>query len=209
MLMTARMRKLALTAHVSSSVGWFGAVAAFLALSIAGVTSSNAQLVRAAYLSMELTTWLVIVPLSIATLLTGFVESIGTPWGLFRYYWVAAKLGLTLLATAILLLHTQPIGAVAAVAADRLLSSTELRQLRIQLIADAGAALVALLLATTLSIYKPWGLTGYGRRATGIELGIAHSPTSAIGTWVWLLGILAALGVFITVHILSGGFRHH
>ena len=123
MVLTSRARKFSLTAHITSSVGWFGAVAAFLALSIAGLTSANPQLVRAAYLSMELTTWFVIVPLSVAALLTGLVESLGTTWGLFRHYWVIVKLGLTVLATIILLVHTQPIGAVAAVATDRMLTS--------------------------------------------------------------------------------------
>src|SRR5437899_34960 len=164
MLMSAPVRKFALTTHITSSVGWFGAVAAFLSLAIAGQTSQNAQTVRAAYLSLELTTWAVIVPLSVASLLTGIVQSLGTTWGLFRHQWIVAKLGLTVLATIILLVHTQPIDRVAAVAAERTLSSADLRQLRIQLVADAGAAVFALLVATTLSVYKPWGLTSYGLR---------------------------------------------
>jgi hypothetical protein len=41
---------------------------------------------------MELTTWIVIVPLSLAALLTGVVQSLGTPWGLFRHRWIVAKL---------------------------------------------------------------------------------------------------------------------
>src|ERR1700687_2602525 len=155
MLMTSGVRKFALTTHVTSSVGWFGAVAAFLSLAIAGLTSQNAQTVRAAYLAMELMTWAVIVPLSIAASLSGIIQSLGTTWGLFRHHWVVAKLGLTVMATIILLVHTQPIGRVASVAAERMLSSADLRQLRIQLIADAGAALFALLVATTLSVYKP------------------------------------------------------
>ena len=64
MIMSPGLRKFALTAHVTSSIGWFGAVAAFLALAIAGLTSQDAQIVRAAYLAMELTTWFVIVPLA-------------------------------------------------------------------------------------------------------------------------------------------------
>jgi hypothetical protein len=103
-----RVRKLALTTHVASSVGWLGAVAAFLALAIAGLTGQNEQLGRAAYLAMHMTTWFVIVPLSFAALLTGLVQSLGTNWGLFRHYWVMAKLVLTVLATIILLVHTQP-----------------------------------------------------------------------------------------------------
>jgi hypothetical protein len=107
--MTLRVRKLALTAHITCSVGWLGAVASFLALSIAGLTREDPQQVHAAYLAMELTTWYVIVPLSLASLVTGVVQALGTAWGLFRHYWVPIKLLMTLLATLILLLHTQPI----------------------------------------------------------------------------------------------------
>jgi hypothetical protein len=86
MIMTPGLRKFALTAHVTSSAGWLGAVTAFLALAVAGLTSQDAQLVRAAYLAMELTGWFVIVPFGIATLVTGLVQAVGTPWGLFRHY---------------------------------------------------------------------------------------------------------------------------
>jgi hypothetical protein len=55
MTMAPGLRKVALTAHVTSSVGWLGAVATFLALALAGLTSKDAQLVQAAYLMMELT----------------------------------------------------------------------------------------------------------------------------------------------------------
>ncbi|MET0397354.1 MAG: hypothetical protein ABW277_11060 [Longimicrobiaceae bacterium] len=164
MTMTPRLRRLALTVHVASSVGWLGAVASFLALAVAGLTSPDAQVVRAAYLATEVTTWLVIVPLSVASLLTGLVQSLGTPWGLFRHYWVLAKLVLTLVATLLLLLHAQPIGYVAGVAAETTLSGGDLRGLRIQLVADAGAALLVLLVATALSVYKPRGMTRYGWR---------------------------------------------
>lgn len=53
--MTPRLRKFALTAHITSSIGWLGAIAAFLALAVAGLTSQDEQAVRAAYLAMELT----------------------------------------------------------------------------------------------------------------------------------------------------------
>ena len=66
MTMTPRLRKFGLTAHVMFSVGWLGAVAAYLALAIAGLTSQDAQMVRAAYLAMKLIGWSVIVPLSLA-----------------------------------------------------------------------------------------------------------------------------------------------
>ena len=210
MLMTSSVRKLALTTHVTSSVGWLGAVASFLVLAIVGVTSQNAQMVRVAYLAMELVTWGVIVPFSLATLLTGIVQSLGTTWGLFRYYWIVAKLALTILATIILLVHTQPIGRVAALAAERVLSGADLHQLRIQLIADAGAAMVALLVATTLSVYKPWGLTSYGRQVLNLMDASATTRSSGVA-WkaVWILGLLLAAVLFAIVHLSQGGFHHH
>jgi uncharacterized membrane protein len=162
--MAPRLRKLALTAHVIASVGWLGAVVCFLALAVVGLTSQDAQTVRGAYLAMELTGWLVIVPLSLASLLTGLVQSLGTTWGLFRHYWVLAKLLITVLATIVLLLHMGPIGRVAEGAAETTLSSSDLGGLRIQLVANAGAALLVLLVAATLSVYKPRGRTRYGRR---------------------------------------------
>jgi hypothetical protein len=210
MPMTPRVRKLALTTHITSSVSWLGAVAVFLALAIAGLTSQDAQMVRAAYLAMHVTTWFVIVPLSFAALLTGLVQSLGTSWGLFRHYWVVAKLALTVLATIILLVHTQPIGRVAAVAAETILSSTDLRQLRIQLVADAGAALMALLVATTLSVYKPWGLTSGGQRS-GMVARNADRAVTASNVWkrLWLIGLIVVVALFAILHLTGGGLHGH
>src|SRR5262252_7031501 len=164
MTMSPHLRRLALTGHVAVSVGWLGTVAAFLALAVGGLIGQQAQTVAAAYLAMELITRSVIVPLSLASLLTGLVSSLGTAWGLFRHYWVLAKLLLTILATILLLAHTQPISRVAGLAAERTLSTADLRKVRIQLAADAGAALLVLLVNTTLGVYKPRGMTQYGWR---------------------------------------------
>jgi hypothetical protein len=210
MLMTPRVRKFALTTHVTSSVGWFGSVAAFMSLAIAGVTSRNPQTVRAAYLSMELITWTVIVPASVAALLTGLVQSLGTTWGLFRHYWVVAKLGLTVLATAILLVHTQLIGRVAAAAAESTLSGGDLHNLRIQLIADAGAGLVALLAATVLSVYKPWGLTRYDLDHGDVAIQtVRRAAPNAVWRVLWIAGVIAAIALFVVLHLVSGGMSHH
>jgi hypothetical protein len=160
----ARLRKLTLTAHITASLGWLGAVAAFLALAIAGLAGSSPQTVRGAYVAMELVGWFVIVPLSVASLLTGVVQSLGTVWGLVRHYWVIAKLLITVLATVLLLVHMQPVGHLADAAARTALAGGELEGMRIQLIADAAAALLVLLTAASLSVFKPRGVTRYGRR---------------------------------------------
>jgi hypothetical protein len=160
--MTPRVRKFALTAHVISSVGWLGAVAVFLALAVAGLTSHDAEMVRAVYLAAEPITWFVIVPLAFASLLTGLVQALGTTWGLFKHYWVLFKLLINVLATIVLLMYTQTVGVVADVAAN---PSADLDELRAPtFVLHAAAALLLLLAATTLAVYKPRGMTRYGQR---------------------------------------------
>jgi hypothetical protein len=166
MRMAPAVRKFALTVHVSCSVGWLGSVGAFLALAIAGVASDDPHTPRSTYPAMALITSYVIVPLSLGSLLTGVVQALGTKWGLFKHYWVIAKLAITVVASVILFVHTRPIDAMATVAARRALSSAEFRRLRVQLVADASAALIALATATALTVYKPRGVTAYGRRQT-------------------------------------------
>jgi hypothetical protein len=165
MTMTPGLRKFALTAHITSSVGWLGAVVAFLALAVAGLTSQNAQTVRGAYLVMELTGWFVLVPLSLASLLTGLVQSLGTTWGLFRHYWILFKLLINLVATIVLLMYMQTLRYLAGVAGETTASSAVPGRLRTPSpVLHASLALLLLLVATTLAVYKPRGMTRYGQR---------------------------------------------
>jgi hypothetical protein len=157
-------RKLVLTLHVTSSVGWLGAVLGFLALALTGLVTRDEAVARAAYVAANLTTWDVLVPLSLLSLATGLLGSLGTSWGLVRHYWVVVKLVLTPAATLLLLLHTRPIGWMARAALGHAPLGTELGQLRMQLVLDAAGAAVVLLGATALSIYKPRGVTRYGIR---------------------------------------------
>ena len=162
MTMRPNSRKFVRTIHITVTVGWLGAVAAFLALAIVGLTNQDAQLASAAYLSMDLVTRYVIVPLSLVPLiLTGPILSLGTPWGLFRHYWIIVKLVINFLSTAILLIHLQPIHYMARLAAQGTLSNAN-RGVQIQLVVAAAAGLVALLFATGLAVYKPRGMTAYG-----------------------------------------------
>lgn len=160
MILSPRLRKLALTAHVASSVGWLGAVACFLALAVIGLASEDAQTVRGAYLVMEPLGWFALVPLAVASLLTGLVQSLGTKWGLFRHYWVLFKLAINVLATIVLLAYMQTLDFFAGVAA-----TGDLALLRSPSpLLHSVLALVLLLVATGLAVYKPRGLTPYGQR---------------------------------------------
>lgn len=159
--MAPGLRKFVLTAHLTASVGWIGAVVAYLALGVAAVTSPDARTVRAAWIAMEVTGWSAIVPLALAALLTGLVMSLGTSWGLFRHYWVLITLVLTILATVVLLLHMPSVSSLADVA--RATDGAALGRLGGDLF-HAGGGLLVLLVITGLNVYKPRGLTPYGWR---------------------------------------------
>ncbi len=159
--MAPPLRKLALTVHVVASVGWLGAIVVFLGLSIAGMTSPEPGTVRAAYVAMESIGLLILVPFSIASLLTGLLQSLGTKRGLLRHYWVLAKLLINAVGSVILLMYTQTLASLGDVAA----ANGDLSDLRSPSpVLHAAAGLVLLLVAAALSIYKPRGMTGYGWR---------------------------------------------
>lgn len=164
MRMTVGVRRLALTVHVTVSVGWIGAVAAFLVLAVAVRASTDVRLVGGAYLAANLMGWWVIVPLAVASLLTGVISSLGTEWGLARHYWVWLKFLITVVATAALIVHMQFAQRVADAAAAAPLQPGALVGDRIQLITAAGAGLLVLLVVMVLSMYKPRGRTRYGLR---------------------------------------------
>ncbi|MGH3659904.1 MAG: DUF2269 domain-containing protein, partial [Micromonosporaceae bacterium] len=104
----------------------------------------------------------VLVPLAFATLLTGLVQSLGTPWGLFRHYWVLFKLVITLLVTTILVMYLGTFENMAAVAADPATQIALVRNPSPRL--HALLALLVLFVPLVLAVYKPRGITPYGFR---------------------------------------------
>jgi hypothetical protein len=142
--MTPPARKALLVGHIVSSVGWLGGVVASLVLAIEGMAGDD---VRAA---LDHLGWAVLIPASVCSLATGVVLGAGTRWGLIRYYWVFVKLVMNVAATGVLLLY---MGTLAGLTADDPAP-----------VVHAGAAAALLVVATTLSVYKPRGLTPYGRR---------------------------------------------
>ena len=173
MAMGRGLRKFALTIHLISSVGWIGAVLAYLALGVSAVTSQDLQTVRAAWIAMELTGWVIIVPLALAALLTGLVMSLGTPWGLFRHYWVLFTLVLTILSALVSLVHMPTVSAMAGVAREA--GSAAEGRLGGDLL-HPGLGLLVLLVITVLNVYKPRGMTRYGWRKTRSLAGHATRP---------------------------------
>ena len=162
MLLSPRARKVALLAHVMTSVGWLGGVVVFLLLAVAVTRDTDEERIRGLLLAMELIGTGALVPLSLLSLASGLLQSFGTSWGLLRHYWVVVKLGITVVATAVLLLYVQTFRHFGGLART---STARVEQLQdpSPLLHSAGG-LVLLVAATVLSVFKPRGLTRRGWR---------------------------------------------
>lgn len=156
MTFTPTKRRLALTVHIVSSVGWLGAVAAFVGLSVVAVLSTDAATVDAVHVAMNAAGWPVLVPLSVASLVSGTIQGLGTRWGLLLHYWVVVKLGINVVASVVLVLYMQTLRSLA----DHPSSGPE----RLSPLIHSVGALALLLAATALSVFKPPGLTKRGHR---------------------------------------------
>jgi hypothetical protein len=217
------LRKFALTTHITLSVGWIGAVVAYLVLVVAAMTSKDAQTLRGTWIAMGLIGWNLIVPLALASLVTGFVMALGTPWGLFRHYWVLISLVLTVFATVVLLKHMQTVSFFAGMAAatDNAAVGALRGGLRGELL-HAGVGLLVLLAIEVLNVYKPQGMTPYGRRkASQVALAFPSrddarslqglGSTTRRPRWVLVVGI-HAIGLallFVVIHLMGGGLPSH
>jgi hypothetical protein len=169
--MSPGVRKAALSIHLVVSIGWIGTVLAYLALAVAAAYSAEPETVQAAWIGMELTGWWVIVPLAVASLLTGLLMSLGTPWGLFRHYWVVVSLALTVLCVAVVVVHMPGVSATVGMLRDMSAgtggSAHAMHSDHVPVgenLLHPGVGLLILLAITVLNIYKPRGLTPYGWR---------------------------------------------
>ena len=218
MALAPAIRKFTFATHVTTSVGWIGAVLVFLALAAIGLSSEDERTVRGAYLVMAPAAWFVLVPLAHASLLSGVVLSLGTAWGLMRHYWVVLKLVITAFSTVILLIYMGTFRQMAGVAADPVVELGLVRNPSPLL--HAILALALLLVATVLAIYKPFGMTPYGTRLQMQARGGLHSLGSTTvrasaerrtRRWEYLLWIvaLAVLALIIVSHLLGSGTHGH
>ena len=147
--------------------------------------------------------------------------SLGTTWGLFRYHWVVLKLGITVFATVILLIYMGTFREMAGIAADPVVDLAAVRNA--SPIVHAVLALVLLVAATVLGVYKPFGTTAYGeRRLQEQRRPVAALVTASAGTaraldadgtpaWIYVMGAVAlALALLVGVmHLTGASATHH
>jgi hypothetical protein len=133
--------------------------------------------------------------------------------------WILLKFLLTIVAIVVLLRQTQDVSRVSRLARETTMSSVDFRP---ELIHAAGG-LLAVLAATLLSVFKPWGMTPYGLRKVS-QADLPFSPSDAAvfvrepvvtiprlrwGRIIGVHAIILALLLVLVLHLASGGLHHH
>src|SRR5437867_13402877 len=125
------------------------------------------------------------------------------------------KFGLAVFATIALLIHQFAVMAVAARrvsgAAAEVLFSVDLNSLKAELVRAPSLAIVFLLVATTLGVYKPWGLTRYGRHRRQEQHKVQQQPDNEtpLGVKIFYAAIGVLVLVVVVLHLTGHGFESH
>jgi hypothetical protein len=164
-----RRKRVLYVTHVVCSVGWIGLEASLLALGATGLTTHNPDVLRAVYIALGRLGLLLIAPFSLGALITGVALSLRTRWGLVKHWWVVVKLVITVVMTIAsnIALNFRLQDAARRVSKLPLasLNGAQVGGVRSLVIASGTAAFILLLVATVLSVYKPWGPVGRRRPA--------------------------------------------
>jgi len=144
-------RKLTLTVHVAAGVGWLGVHAVLVLLAGTGLTTGDRTLLDAVYVAAGRVGVLVF-PFAFVCLASGVLLGLGTPWGLFRHWWVTAKLVINV---AMLAASGAVLSRVVEEAADRARDGASVGDLGPRILVGSTVGLVLLVVATALSVWRP------------------------------------------------------
>jgi Predicted integral membrane protein (DUF2269) len=163
MKLSPRTRRAVLTVHIVASVGLLGDVAAVLAVNVRAATTADAALASSSYELLQMFSVLFGIPLSFIALITGVTLGLTSKWGVLRYAWVTTKLGL--------LLSVILVGAFVIGPATESMRSGD-GNAEAVLIAAAAWDVLALTVATALSVFKPGGRRRQRAKGTAAEAAV-------------------------------------
>lgn len=184
--LSGRPRKVVRATHIAVSVGWLGLVVAMLTLSISAATAADSTFALACYAMMERIGGAVVPVFAVATLVTGIVLSVATPWRLLPHWWVIVKLVLAVavIVTAVALTGDwvqQAVGYAARAPGAEGGSTGSLAAWLV--VAGSVVHLLLLWAATTISVDKPWGKTKRGRATAADRVGrVRKGEAGAVGS---------------------------
>ncbi|GAB1508630.1 hypothetical protein [Actinophytocola sp. KF-1] len=159
--LTPTTYKLLLLLHIVVSVGWLGLNVGNLTLAITGLTTDDPGTQHTAFGAMYLVGGTLLIPVSLLALVSGVLLGIYTRWGLIRYWWVAVKLALTVIAVVLIPVSLLPglseLSALMAVTPADQLADTG--PLALDMLAAGCVSTTMYVTNAVLSVLKPWGRT--------------------------------------------------
>jgi hypothetical protein len=158
-----RTRKSILVLHIASAGAWLGVDVVMGVLIFTALASDDPATRALCYRALELVAVGPLLACGLLSLLTGVVLGLGSRYGLRRYWWVAGKLGLNLVLTALVLVALAPEVAAHADQARRFQAGLPVPLEVGQLIFPPIVSPAALLVAMVLAVFKPWGRIRQGR----------------------------------------------
>ena len=152
-----RARRVALIAHIVAAGAWIGIDVVLGVLVFTALLTSDTGTEALCYRALELFAVWPLVAAGVATLVTGVVLGLGTRYGLVRWWWVFVKLVMNVVLVVLVVFLLRPGIADAATYGEALAAGERLDL-------DVGGlpfppivSGTALVVATVLSVVKPWG----------------------------------------------------
>lgn len=172
--MRPRARKIWLTLHVGVSVGWLGAGLGLVVLALVGATTTDLALRHSSYELMQTFDLTLVIPLTLLSIITGLVMSLGTQWGLIKHWWVLIKFGISLAIVVVATAWESSVvrGLATDTGADPAVAAAGRDW---QLVGCLIGFVIALWVAVTLSISKPGGRTSRGKREGSFFADLSNS----------------------------------
>jgi len=154
----ARTRKGVLVVHIVSAGVWIGIDVVMAVFIFTALLANDDNTKALCYRALELFAVWPLLTTGLVCLASGVVLGFGTKYGLVRYWWVAIKLVLNIVLTALVLVALRPEVSKAA-EQGRQFAAGEPASLAVgNLIFPPIVSPSALLIAVVLAVFKPWGL---------------------------------------------------
>lgn len=169
MPLSARMRKLLLLVHIAAAGTWLGLDVVLGILVLTALAGDPTGAGAAAANLASVATW-PLVAVGLLTLATGVLLGLGTKYGLVRYRWVLVKLVVNVVLVTLVVVVLWPGVTLVAEAGRAALVAGSAPTVPATLVFPPIVSSTALIVAMTLSVFKPWGRT---RRSAATPQGSA------------------------------------
>ncbi len=154
----ARTRKGVLVVHIVSAGVWIGIDVVMAVFIFTALLADEDNTKALCYRALELFAVWPLLTTGLVCLASGIVLGLGTKYGLVRYWWVAIKLVLNIVLTALVLVALRPEVTEAAEQGRQFVAGAPASLAVGNLIFPPIVSPTALLIAVVLAVFKPWGL---------------------------------------------------